>query len=99
MSRSVNAKISTATTSNVASDSAAHVVIAAANNARTNLIVHNDSTAILYLKFGDTATSTSHTTQVASQGTYTMPNGNAIYTGLVTGRWASTNGAARVTEY
>jgi hypothetical protein len=99
MARPTNPRVSVATHSTAASDSAAAVVIVAANANRTGLIIHNNSTATLYLKYGTGAASTSLTRQIATQTTWEMPTGNTIYTGAITGRWAATNGDAQVTEY
>lgn len=85
----------TATTTNVAS-SASNVTLftAGASSGRT---VFNDSTAVLYLKFGATATTTSYTVQIAANGYYEFPQ--PTYNGQVDGIWASANGAARVTSW
>lgn len=84
-----------ATTSNVNS-SATSVTLLAANPGRVSAYVFNDSTQVLYLKFGATASSTSYTVQIAAGGYYEFPM--PIYTGIVDGIWASANGAARITE-
>lgn len=86
----------TATLANVAS-SASNVTLfasAGSTNART---VYNDSTAVLYLKFGATASTTSYTVQIAAGGYYEFPQ--PVYAGQVDGIWASANGAARVTSW
>lgn len=75
--------------------SATNVTLLAANAARRGAAVFNDSTAILYLKLGATASSTSHTVQVAASAYYEVP---FDYTGIVDGLWASATGSARVTE-
>lgn len=90
----VTQKSSTATLSNVAS-SATNVTILASNTARTGATVYNDSTQILYLKFGTTASTTSFTVKLASETYYEVPGG---YTGVLDGLWASANGSARITE-
>lgn len=84
----------TATLSNVAS-SASSVTILAANTSRLGASVYNDSTALLYVKLGTTASSTSHTVQVTAGAYYEVPFN---YTGIITGIWASATGSARVTE-
>lgn len=83
------------TLANVAS-SATSVTLQAANPKRRGWLVFNDSTAILYVKFGATASATSYVVQIAAGGYYEMPN--PIYTGVIDGIWASANGNARVTE-
>lgn len=86
---------STATLSNVAS-SASSVSLLASNASRKQATFFNDSTQILYLKFGTTASATSYTVQIPSNGYYEIPV--AIYTGAIDGIWAAANGNARITE-
>lgn len=81
--------------SNVAS-SDSNVTLKAANASRRGLIIFNDSSAVLYIKFGATASSSSFTVKVAAGGYWEMPL--PIYQGIVDGIWASANGNARVTE-
>lgn len=93
--------IRTATVSSVASSASSVVLFAAAEpNAADLRIVHNDSSAILYIKYGATASTTSFTAKLAADASYTFPvgRGGAIYTGVVHGIWASANGFARLTE-
>lgn len=86
---------STATLSNVAS-SASNVTLLAANPKRIGATLFNDSTQVVYVKFGATASNTSYTVQIASNGYYEVPA--PVYTGIIDGIWASANGNARVTE-
>lgn len=85
-----------ATVSAVSSDTSA-VTLLAENAARVGFIVHNDSSAVLYVKFGASASSTDYTIKLAAAGTYECPS-YPVYVGLVTGIWAAANGHARVTE-
>lgn len=85
----------TATLANVDSDDES-VTILAANGRRVGAIGHNDSSAILYLKYGTTASSTSYTYEVAAGAHWVMDD--PVYQGLITGIWVSANGAFRVTE-
>lgn len=88
----------TGTKANVAS-SASSVTILAANTARKGAIIYNDSTQVLYLDLtGGTASNSSYSVQVPSQGYFEVP-GPSIYTGAITGIWAAANGNARVTEF
>jgi hypothetical protein len=87
---------STATLSNVAS-SASSVTLLASNTNRKNATIFNDSTAVLYVKFGTTASNSSYTVQMPAGSYYELPVGK-IYTGEIDGIWASANGNARVTE-
>lgn len=86
-----------ATLANVSS-SATTVTVLAANAARKSVIVMNDSTQILYLKFGATASATSFTYKLAGGETLEIPGAGVIYVGIIDGIWASANGNARVTE-
>jgi len=75
--------------------SASNVTLQAANNARRGLTIFNDSTSVLYLKMGATATTTSFSVKLGPDEYYEIP---ANYSGIVDGIWASANGAAMVTE-
>lgn len=88
-----------ATTATVTSVNSANTTtqLLAANASRKGATFYNDSTAILYLKFGTTASSSSYTVQMAAASYYEIPPGS-IYTGRIDGIWASANGAVRVTE-
>jgi hypothetical protein len=86
----------TATLSNVAS-SATSVTVLASNTSRLGAMVFNDSTQVLYLKMGTTASTSSYTVQLAAGAYYELPQ-NPLYTGRLDGIWASANGNARVTE-
>ena len=86
----------TATLANVAG-SASSVTLLAANASRLGAVIMNDSSASLYVKFGSTASTTSFTYLVVAGGTVELPT-NAVYTGIITGIWASATGSARVTE-
>lgn len=83
----------TAALTNVAS-SATNVTLLASNKNRIEFVIYNDSTAVLYVKYGVTASTSSYTVQVPANGTLVEVN----YTGEVDGIWASANGNARITE-
>lgn len=92
-------KAATATLSNVAG-SATSVTLLAANSGRIGATITNDSSAVLYVKFGTTASTTSYTVVLAGAAAapfsyYEVPAG---YTGRMDGIWASATGNARVTE-
>ncbi len=79
--------------------SASSVTILAANTSRKGAMVYNDSTQILYLDLtGGTASNSSYSVQVPANGFFELP-GPSIYSGLITGIWASATGNARVTEF
>lgn len=59
--------------------------------------VYNDSTAVLYLKFGATASTSSYTVQIAAGGYFEFPQ--PCYGGQVDGIWAAANGNARLTSW
>jgi hypothetical protein len=59
--------------------------------------VYNDSTSIAFLKFGEGASSTSHTMQLAPGMYYEFPQ--PFFCGRVDAIWVTANGAARVTEW
>jgi hypothetical protein len=75
--------------------SASSVTLLSSNTARLGCSVHNDSSAILYVKFGTTASTTSYTIRLTSQSYYECPFN---YTGRIDGIWASAAGNAYVTE-
>ena len=77
--------------------SATSVTCLASNSARRMATFFNDSTATAYLKFGATASSTSHAVQILGGGYYEMPY--PTYTGIIDCIWGSATGSMRVTEY
>jgi hypothetical protein len=85
----------TATPANVGS-STTSVTLFASNGSRLGAILVNDSTSMLYLKYGATASATSYTYAIEAGGTWEMPG--PIYTGVIDGIWTSANGNARTTE-
>lgn len=76
---------------------ATSTTVLVANTARKGAYFYNDSTAILYLAYAATASTTAYTLQVAPGAFYEMPE-KPLYTGLITGVWSSAAGAVRVTE-
>lgn len=80
--------------------SASSVSLLAANNARKGATITNDSSAVLYIKLGATASTTSYTVTLAGAAGapfsyYEVPFG---YVGAIDGIWASATGNARITE-
>ena len=90
-------RIAAATLANVSS-SASSVTLAAADTLRAGLWIFNDSSAILYVKLGATASTSSYSVQIAAGAFWEMPM-RPLYTGIVDGIWASANGAARMTKF
>lgn len=91
---------STTPTQTTVAASASSVSILAANNARKGATITNDSSVVLYLKLGATASTTSYTLTIAGAVSapfayYELPFG---YVGAVDGISASATGNYRVTE-
>lgn len=79
------------------SDSATSQILIAANTARKGLLIFNNSSQILYVKFGTTASATDFTVRLTPYATYEMTG--TIYTGRIDGIWAAdSTGAALITE-
>lgn len=77
-------------------DTASNVTLLAANTARAGASIENDSTEILYVKLGTTASTASYTVKMVAGAYYEVPFG---YTGNIDGIWANNAaGAALVTE-
>lgn len=89
-------KSTTATLANI-SGATSSTTLQASNSARKGWSIHNDSSAILYVKFGSAASSTSYTVKLIADAYYELPT-TSVYTGIITGIWASATGSARVTE-
>lgn len=95
----VTSRATTPTQTSVAG-SASSVSLLAANNARKGAVITNDSSAVLYIKLGTTASTTSYTVTLAGSASapfssYEVPFG---YVGAIDGIWASATGNARITE-
>ena len=100
VSGSVTANPGTVSTASVPAQvagSATSVTLLASNGSRKGAIFVNDSTAILYVKFGTTASTTSYTYKLAAGDTLEIPT-RPVYTGRIDGIWASATGAAAITE-
>lgn len=99
-SDSVSAVVPVATSGGPAnvSSSATNVTLLASNSSRKGFSIMNDSTEILYVKFGATASATSFHVKM-QPGTYYESNAGYNYTGIIDGIWASANGAARMGEF
>ncbi len=90
--------ITTLSTSSVTSvnGNSGNVQLLASTAGRKLAMFYNESTAILYLKLGTTASITSYTVQIPPSGYYELPL--PCYTGEIDGIWASSTGAVRITE-
>lgn len=87
-------RAATPTSATVAA-SASNVTVLASNANRLGATVFNDSSSIVYLKLGATATSSSYTVQMSALSYYEVPFG---YTGIIDGIWVTATGNARTTE-
>ncbi len=85
----------TGTTTSVAT-STANATLLAANTGRLGAIITNDSTHIMYVKCGATASSTSFSKQLGAGEDWTIPFG---YTGIIDGILNAGTGNARITEF
>lgn len=83
-----------ATVTQVASSATSVQLFAA--QAASQRLVFNDSTSVLYLKFGTAASATSYTVQIAAGGFFEFPGG--CYDDVVHGIWAAANGFAYCTQ-
>jgi hypothetical protein len=86
--------IVTAVESSVVADSQSTLILPA-NSHRTNATIRNDSSAVLYLSMGGTA-STASPIRLPAQAFYELP---CRYTGVINGIWESATGNARVLEF
>ncbi|MBE9012659.1 hypothetical protein IQ250_20880 [Pseudanabaenaceae cyanobacterium LEGE 13415] len=66
------------------------------NPNRKKLIVINNSTATMYLAFGEAASPTNHTIAISNDGDGYELEG---FTGIVSAMWTAANGQARITEF
>lgn len=94
----------TGSTSTVAA-SATAVTVLASNGSRRGAVIVNESTSLVYLKYGSSASATDYTvmllpgTTVIGYATHELtPLRDGCYTGIISGIWASATGNARVTE-
>lgn len=88
----------TATVSAVA-DSASSQQLLAANASRQMATIFNDSTEILYVKFGTTASTTDYNVRLSAGAYFELP-GPVVYAGRIDGIWAAdASGSARMAEW
>jgi len=76
--------------------SAVSVVLLAANAARRQWMIVNDSTKTLKVAFAATASATAFSILLGAGAAYESSRDS--YTGVIAGIWASANGNARMTE-
>ena len=97
ISRGGTLPVTTAATANVTPVDAAtaSTTLLAANPNRKKSIVMNESSAILYLAYGETASAGEHTIALQSGEGFEIED----FTGIVSVAWASATGKAMVTEF
>jgi hypothetical protein len=81
--------------------SATNVTLLAANPNRKSASIFNDSTQVLFVKLGVTASATSFTYRLTANSTLELPSvtpSGQPWVGQIDGIWASANGNARITE-
>lgn len=93
--RTITAQLSNAVTYSNVNASASSVTLLTDNPLRVGATFYNDSSAILYLKLGATASATSFTVKMQPDAYYEVPFG---YYGIVDGISAAATGVIRVTE-
>jgi hypothetical protein len=78
-------------------DTATSTTLLASNANRLGASIANDSSSVLYVKFGTTASATDYTVRLSQYAYYEVPFN---YTGRIDGIWATDpgDGAARITE-
>jgi hypothetical protein len=94
-------KTSTGPTPARVSDATTSTQLLAANTNRLGVVIHNDSTAALFVKYGTAASSTSYVYKLAAGATLSLPEpGQPLYTGVIHGIWDAdtASGAATVNE-
>ena len=92
-----NTKLSRTTSISRVAAAASSTTLLAENLQRRVVIIHNDSVAYLYVKFGDTASSTSYTYKLAPDQTLET-HATVGYCGIITGIWSAASGSAQITE-
>lgn len=78
--------------------SLAAITLSAGNAGRDGFIIHNDSAAVLFVKYGVGASPTDFTHRLTGQSSLEHRVGK-VYRGPVTGAWDANVGAAQVTEF
>lgn len=86
----------TAAATTTVAASATSVTLLAANTSRKSASIFNDSTVVLWVKYGATASTTSFKVQLVQNAYFEFPQ--PCYTGRVDGIWAVATGNARISE-
>lgn len=92
----VSGPLSTTGTLTSVSASVTTVSLLASNSNRKGFVLFNDSTAILYVAFSATSSTSAYSVKLFPNAAYTS---DLDYTGVISGIWAAANGAVKVTEF
>lgn len=93
---SVTSDISTTGTLSSVSLTTSTQVLLASNAARKGFIIYNDSSAMLFVAFAATASTTAFSTKIQAGGAF---DSDVDYTGVISGISSLAAGAARITEF
>lgn len=94
---SINVSLTTGSSSVTAvTASVTNTTLIASNSSRRGILLYNDSTSIVRVKFGTTASSSSFSFKLYPNCFYDNPT--MCYTGIITGIWESANGNMLVTQ-
>lgn len=85
---------STGTSSSV-SVTTANITVLASNGSRLGATIYNEGTVTALVKLGSTASATTYTIKIVTDGYYEVP---FLYTGIITGITASGTAVLRITE-
>lgn len=95
--RQTIANAATPTSANVAA-SITNVTLLASSATRLGAAFYNDSSSAMYLKLGETSSTTSFTVKLVAGAYYEIP-GPHIYSGIVDGIWDTAIGTCRITSW
>ena len=76
--------------------SATNSTLLAANSNRKGVLLYNNSTSILYIKYGAVSSLSDHSLAIGPGGYFEFPP--PIYIGIVDCIWSVANGSAKITE-
>ena len=86
----------TSSVTSVAATVASTTLLSANTNRRGAMVFNDSASAVLYLKLGTSASTTSYTVQIPPNNYYELPS--PVYTGTIDGIWDAAVGDARITE-
>ncbi len=91
----------TSATTTTVNDTNSSTTLLASNTSRIGWAITNTSSAVLYVKFGSTASSTSFAKRLVQYADCGQGPLDGLYTGIITGIWATDpgDGVAVITEW